>query len=80
MQTTWNPVEGKEQAMLEENLRRWRDEAVAEARAEGRAEGEAKGRVATVLNMLKKGLLPPEDIAEYSGMTVAEVRALAAAQ
>ena len=74
------PVEGKEQAMLEENLRRWRDEAVAEARAEGRAEGEAKGRVATVLNMLKKGLLPPEDIAEYSGMTVAEVRALAAAQ
>ena len=74
--------------MLEENLRLWRDKAVAEGEAKGRAEGraegeargEAKGRIATVLNMLKKGLLPPEDIAEYSGMSVAEVRALAAAQ
>ena len=66
--------------MLEENLRRWRDEAVADAVVESEARGEAKGRLATVLNMLKKGLLPPEDIAEYSGMSVAEVRALAAAQ
>ena len=55
-----------------------------EIRNEGRAEGEAKGRfeerLQMVLRLLKKGLLPPDEIAECSGMSLDEVRQLAAAQ
>ena len=71
--------------MLAETVERWKREAmeaIAASEARGRAEGEAKGktegRIATVLKMLKKGLLPLEDIAEYSDMPVDEVRKLQA--
>ena len=72
----------KERPMLAETVDRWREEAIAKGLAQGRAEGEARGkaesRIATVLKMLKKGLLPLEDIAEYSDMPVDEVRQLQA--
>ncbi|MBR6975501.1 MAG: Rpn family recombination-promoting nuclease/putative transposase [Ottowia sp.] len=64
----------KEQPMLAETMERWRREALAE----GKAEGKAEGRLAAVLKMLKKGLLPLEDIAEYGDMSVDEVRKLQA--
>ena len=64
----------KEQPMLAETMERlWK-----EKHEEGRAEGKAEGRIAAVLKMLKKGLLPLEDIAEYGDMSVDEVRRLAA--
>ena len=63
--------------MLAETMERWRREAM-EAIAAGKAEGKAEGRIAAVLKMLKKGLLPLEDIAEYGDMSVDEVRKLQA--
>ena len=75
----------KEQPMLAETVDRWKREAMdaiergrAEGEARGKAEGKVEGRIATVLKMLKKGLLPLEDIAEYSDMPVDEVRKLQA--
>ena len=60
------------------------NEGRAEGEAKGRAEGEARGRfeerLQMVLRLLKKGLLPPDEIAECSGMSLDEVRQLAAAQ
>ena len=53
---------------------RWREEDLAE----GRAEGEAKGRLATVLKMLKKGVMSLEDIAECGDMSLTDVQRLAA--
>lgn len=67
--------------MLAETMERWRREAmeaIAAGKAEGEARGEIKGRIAAVLKMLKKGLLPLEDIAEYGDMSVDEVRKLQA--
>ena len=74
--------------MLEENLRRWRDEAVAEGRAEGRAEGEARGEAKGIAKglreaarrMLAAGGITPEAVARMLGLDEAEVRGLAAAQ
>ena len=78
------PMEGKEQAMLEENLRRWRDEAVAEARAEGRAEGRSEGRAEGLREAASKmfvaGSMSADAIARMFGLDEAEVRGLAAAQ
>ena len=77
--------------MLEENLRRWRDEAVAEAAAEGeargRAEGEAKGRAEGRAEGLREaarkvfvaGSMSADAIARMFGLDEAEVRGLAAA-
>ena len=71
-------------SMSEEIWNEGRAEGEAKGRAEGRAEGEAKGRfeerLLMVLRLLKKGLLPPDEIAECSGMSLDEVRQLAAAQ
>ena len=74
------PVEGKEQPMLEENLRRWRDEAVAEGRAEGETRGIAKGLREAARRMLAAGGITPEAVARMLGLDEGEVRALAAAQ
>ena len=77
-------MEGKEQAMLEENLRRWRDEAVAEARAEGRAEGRSEGRAEGLREAARKmfvaGSMSADAIARMLGLDEGEVRALSAAQ
>ena len=78
------PVEGKEQPMLEENLRRWRDEAVAEAAAEGEARGRAEGRAEglreAARRLLATGTLSAETVARTLDLDENEVRALAAAQ
>ena len=76
------PIEGKEHPMLEENLRLWRDKAVAEGEARGRAEGEARGeakeRLSTVRTMLQMGRFALEDIAAATRMSLADVQRLAA--
>ena len=72
--------------MLAETIERlWKEkheegraEGIAEGEARGEAKGEIKGRLAAVLKMLKKGLLPLEDIAEYGDMSLDEVRKLQA--
>ena len=64
----------KEQPMLAETMERWRREALAE----GKAEGKAEGRLATVLKMIKKGVMSLEDIADCGDMSVDEVRKLQA--
>ena len=49
----------------------------AEGEAKGRAEGEAKGRADTVRRMLARGL-SPEQIAEYTDLSLDEVKRLMA--
>ena len=67
-------------SLSEEIRNEGRAQGRAEGRAEGKAEGRTEGRMQVVLRMLKRGLLPPAEIAEYSGMSLDEVRQLAAAQ
>ncbi|MBQ9896553.1 MAG: hypothetical protein IJM40_04475 [Synergistaceae bacterium] len=50
-----------------------------QSRAEGKAEGIDDAQKNFVLNMLKAGKLALNDIAEYSGMTLARVQELAKA-
>ena len=50
-----------------------------QSRAEGKAEGIADAQKNFVLNMLKAGKLALNEIAEYSGMTIANVQELAKA-
>lgn len=60
---------------------KWREEWQAEARLEGRKEGRIEGRLeernAFIQRMLNKGTLPLEEIAELSGLPLADVKALA---
>ena len=43
----------------------------------GKAEGKAEEKISLALNMLKKGKLSIEDIAEYSGLALEKVKELA---
>ena len=52
---------------------KWREEWQAEARQEGRMEE----RNAFIQRMLNKGTLPLEEIAELSGLPLADVKVLA---
>ena len=54
-----------------------RAEGLAEGRAEGRAEGEAEGRADTVRRMLARGL-SPEQIAEYTDLSLDEIKMIKA--
>ena len=67
-------AEGKAEGIAE-----GRAEGKAEGRAEGKAEGIADAQKNFVLNMLKAGKLALNEIAEYSGMTLARVQELAKA-
>ena len=49
----------------------------AEGEAKGRAEGEAKGRADTVRRMLARGL-SPEQIAEYTDLSLDEIQTIKA--
>ena len=49
----------------------------AEGEAKGRAEGEAKGRANTARRMLARGL-SPEQIAEYTDLSLDEIKGLMA--
>ena len=49
----------------------------AEGEAKGRAEGEAKGRADTVRRMLARGL-SPEQIAEYTDLSLDEIKMIKA--
>ncbi len=59
-------------ALIDTTSRRLRDEARNEARSKNQKE--------TALRMLKRGKLTIEEIAEDSGLSVAEVKQLAASQ
>lgn len=67
----------KEQPMLAETMERWRTEAQEKGRAEGRAEGKLSTAREIALKMLKEGVLPFGKIAEYSGLTMTDINALA---
>ena len=51
--------------------------ATAKGMAQGRAEGEAKGRADTARRMLARGL-SPEQIAEYTDLSLDEIKTLKA--
>ena len=69
---------------VEEFAERRAAEARVEAKAEGISEGERKGKRETMLamakRMLKDGILALKDIARYSGLSLAQVKKLQAAQ
>ena len=52
----------------------------AEARVEAKAEGKRENMLATAKRMLKDGILALKDIARYSGLSLAQVKKLQAAQ
>lgn len=74
----------KMSSVVEEIREEGRIEGWEEGRVEGLAKGKAEGRVeektAIALQMLRMGRFPLADIAEITGMGVAEVRELAAAR
>ncbi|MBY0051953.1 transposase, partial [Brevibacillus agri] len=72
----WVEYESRRKAILDE-MAAVREAEIRQQRAreEGLAEGEAKGKANIVLNMLAKGLNVIE-IAELTGLTVAEVEKL----
>ena len=51
-----------------------------EARAEGRAEGSKEKAISAARLMIKDGVLSYEKIAQYSGLTLDEIKALATKQ
>ena len=67
----------KEQPMLAETIERLWKEKHEEGRAEGRAEGRLSTAREIALKMLKEGALPLGKIAEYSGLTMTDINALA---
>ena len=52
----------------------------AEARVEAKAEGKRETMLAMAKRMLKDGILALKDIARYSGLSLAQVKKLQAAQ
>ena len=81
--------DGEENVDMCKAMEDYTNELLAEGRAEGREEGRAEGReegiaegkkynaVGTAKRMLKSGKFTLEEIAEYSELTLAEVRELA---
>ena len=51
-----------------------------EAKAEGKSEGKRETMLAMAKRMLKDGILALKDIARYSGLSLAQVKKLQAAQ
>ena len=66
MMTMW------EQGKFEEG----REEGRVEGRVEGRAEGVQQAQEGFVMKMLQAGKLALREIAEYSGLTLAQVRTI----
>lgn len=58
--------------MLAENLENW----AQKERQEGRQEGQLEARQQTALNLIKLGVLSDEQIAEATGLAVADVQVL----
>jgi hypothetical protein len=57
-----------------------RNEARAEGKAEGRAEGSKENAISVARKMLKTERFSHEEIADFSGLTVDEVKELATKQ
>lgn len=58
--------------MLAENLENW----AQKERQEGRQEGQLEAKQQTALNLIKLGVLSDEQIAEATGLAVADVQVL----
>ena len=65
---------------VEEFAERRAAEARVEAKAEGRAEGKRETMLAMATRMLKDGVLALKDVARYTGLSLAQVKKLQAAQ
>ena len=62
---------------LEKGRAEGRAEGKAEGKAEGRTEGKAEEKISIALNMLAKGKLSVEEVAEYSDLALEKVKELA---
>ena len=67
----------REEAALAKGRAEGEAKGRAEGEAKGRAEGEAKGRADTARRMLARGL-SPEQIAEYTDLSLDEIKGLMA--
>ena len=59
-----------------EGLTQGRAEGLSEGLSQGRSEGRSQAQEGFVERMLKAGKLALKEIAEYSGMTLAQVKAI----
>jgi hypothetical protein len=64
-----------ESEMLVENARRWFNDARQQGRQEGREEGQRESQLAIARNLLDRGT-SPEDIAEITRLSLADIQAL----
>jgi len=66
--------------MLAERIKqwpeRWEEKGRLEGRQEGRQEGQLEAKQQTARNLIKLGVLSDEQIAEATGLTMAEVDTL----
>lgn len=68
----------KAECMLAENLENWAKKERAEGRQEGEQLGAAKTKRQTARNLIQLGVLTDEQIAEATGLALADVQALRA--
>jgi predicted transposase/invertase (TIGR01784 family) len=67
----------KDEAMfLNEARKKGLEEGLEKGRKEGRQEGLEAGKMETALNLLRANLLSPDQIAEVTGLEIAEVEEL----
>ncbi|MCI0511133.1 MAG: transposase, partial [Chromohalobacter sp.] len=62
--------------MLAERIKQWPERWEEKGRQEGRQEGEQRGIEKTARNLITLGVLSDEQIAEATGLTVADVEGL----
>ena len=66
----------EDKAMLAENLEQWVEQERQKGRQEGEEIGLHKGQRQTAINLLTLGMLTDEQIAQVTGLTLAEVKTL----
>ncbi|WP_412851384.1 Rpn family recombination-promoting nuclease/putative transposase [Ectothiorhodospira shaposhnikovii] len=66
----------EDKAMLAENLETWAEKERQKGRLEGRQEGRQENARETAINLLKLGVLTDEQVAQSTGLSLAEVKAL----
>lgn len=64
----------------ESNMAGAREEGFADGHKQGMSQGIKKGKEQMVISMLKSGFLSIEQVAKISGLSLAEVRELAASK
>ncbi|MFP4245501.1 MAG: hypothetical protein ACLFRJ_10525 [Ectothiorhodospira sp.] len=66
----------EDHAMLAENLQTWAEKERHKGRQEGEEIGLQKGQRLAAINLLKLGLLDDQQIAQTTGLSLDEVKAL----